>query len=213
MLEGMSGFIAGVTNPRFVDLPCWDVLCDIETGRITVNKNLGGGLGGAIAQAGTSEASLGSTVRNDAPEKGKSDQGKGKDGARADCLDNQFMDEVSTILMFAPRMVWADWCPKITQAIQSHYGEMHIRRRMTDYISRFTRLAAYYEYRYRGSTKVGYPCVIFNDEYLGSGTTFADDVKRQKEMAENQPRIEAWRRTKGYKLFVKVSLIARAHAV
>ena len=99
MLEGMSGFIAGVTNPRFVDLPCWDVLCDIEIGRITVNKNLGGGPGpvGAMDQAGTSEASLGSTVRNDPPEKGESDQGKGKDGSRPDCIDNTFMDEVCAV--------------------------------------------------------------------------------------------------------------------
>lgn len=76
---------------------------------------------------------------------------------------------------------------------------------MTDYIMRFVRVAAYYEYRYRGSTKVGYSCTPFHDEYLGQGTTFADEGSRQKELVANQPRIEAWRRTKGYKLHVKVS--------
>ena len=100
MLEGMSGFIAGVTNPRFVDLPCWDVVCDVETGRITVNKNLGGGLGptGGSEQAGTSEASLGSQVRNEVQEKGSGEAGRGKDGSRADCLDNQFMEEVCSFV-------------------------------------------------------------------------------------------------------------------
>ena len=93
---------------------------------------------------------------------------------------------------------------QVTQAIQAHYGEMHIRRRMTDFISRFVRVAAYYEYRYRGTSKAGYPCTPFG-EYLGQGTTFVDEAKKQKEMVANQPRIEAWRRTKGYKLHVKVS--------
>ncbi len=42
MLEEMPGFIAGVTNPRFEELPTrWDVLCNMETGRITVSKEIG----------------------------------------------------------------------------------------------------------------------------------------------------------------------------
>lgn len=32
------GFIAGVTNPRFEELKCWDVLCNIETGKVTVSR-------------------------------------------------------------------------------------------------------------------------------------------------------------------------------
>lgn len=45
MLYGGSrfspGFIAGVTNPRFEDLHSrWDVLCNIDTGRITVSKDI-----------------------------------------------------------------------------------------------------------------------------------------------------------------------------
>ncbi|CAO1612702.1 unnamed protein product [Parajaminaea phylloscopi] len=37
-LETTPGFIAGVTNPRFEELKCWDVLCNVETGKITVSK-------------------------------------------------------------------------------------------------------------------------------------------------------------------------------
>ncbi|KAE8187291.1 hypothetical protein CF336_g6623, partial [Tilletia laevis] len=29
-----------VTNPRFEDLPAWDVICNIETGRITISKDI-----------------------------------------------------------------------------------------------------------------------------------------------------------------------------
>jgi hypothetical protein len=35
------GFIAGVTNPLFqVHDEWWDILCDIETGRITISNEL-----------------------------------------------------------------------------------------------------------------------------------------------------------------------------
>ena len=58
MLEEIPGYVAGVTNPRFEDLPhTWDLLCNLETGKITVSKGLsldgserdvaGKGLGGA----------------------------------------------------------------------------------------------------------------------------------------------------------------------
>ncbi|CED83201.1 Arf3-interacting protein 1, N-terminal domain [Phaffia rhodozyma] len=41
MLEQVPGFIAGVTNPRFEDLHSrWDILCNIDTGRITVSKDI-----------------------------------------------------------------------------------------------------------------------------------------------------------------------------
>jgi hypothetical protein len=34
------GFIAGVTNPIFEQAGVWDVLCNIDTGKITVNKEV-----------------------------------------------------------------------------------------------------------------------------------------------------------------------------
>ncbi|CAD6891174.1 unnamed protein product, partial [Tilletia caries] len=39
-MEKVPGYIAGVTNPRFEDLPAWDVICNIETGRITISKDI-----------------------------------------------------------------------------------------------------------------------------------------------------------------------------
>jgi hypothetical protein len=86
----------------------------------------------------------------------------------------------------------------------SHYGEAHIRIRFTDYLSRFVRLAAYQESIHTGSTKIGYPSIGFRDGALGSGVVFADDSARQREMWTNGHRIDAWRKTKSYKLFAKV---------
>ncbi|PWN23179.1 spindle pole body interacting protein [Microstroma glucosiphilum] len=40
VLERTPGYIAGVTNPRFEELRCWDLLCNVETGRITVHKDI-----------------------------------------------------------------------------------------------------------------------------------------------------------------------------
>ncbi|KAK0544318.1 hypothetical protein OC846_006120 [Tilletia horrida] len=39
-MEKVPGYIAGVTNPRFEDLPAWDVICNIETGKITISKDI-----------------------------------------------------------------------------------------------------------------------------------------------------------------------------
>lgn len=104
MMEGMNGFVAGITNPRFVDLPIWDVCCDIETGKITVNKNMRT----ANAASGFGdEASPGDTVADHA---GAGGRPGGSDAANAstpgskmvatqkgDCVDNQFMEDVSSI--------------------------------------------------------------------------------------------------------------------
>ncbi|ETS60005.1 hypothetical protein PaG_05996 [Moesziomyces aphidis] len=39
-LETVPGYIAGVTNPRFEDLHAWDLLLNVETGRIQVAKDI-----------------------------------------------------------------------------------------------------------------------------------------------------------------------------
>ncbi|GAC99096.1 hypothetical protein PHSY_006694 [Pseudozyma hubeiensis SY62] len=39
-LEKVPGYIAGVTNPRFEDLHAWDLLLNVETGRIQVAKDV-----------------------------------------------------------------------------------------------------------------------------------------------------------------------------
>lgn len=60
-----QGWVAGVTNPRFEDLTAsWDVLCNIDTGRITVSKECRGERepvvrsGGSLEEGKASELSL-----------------------------------------------------------------------------------------------------------------------------------------------------------
>ncbi|WVQ65758.1 uncharacterized protein L199_003936 [Kwoniella botswanensis] len=213
ILEEFSGFVAGVTNPRFEELPTtWDVLCNLETGKITVSKNLqsfsnsitntgsGGMTGsnnassvnaanvGSMRSGRSSETSLGSSsmikVEDDPSTTSGTPQAKMNSIAKSDCLDNQFMDEISS-------------------AMTSHYGESNIRLRFVDYLNRFIRIASHQEYTQTGSTKIGYPSVPYRDGVLGSGAVFADDQSKQRELWTNTHRVEAWRKTRSYKLFAK----------
>ncbi|WWC70797.1 uncharacterized protein I206_104749 [Kwoniella pini CBS 10737] len=210
ILEEFSGFVAGVTNPRFEELPTtWDVLCNLETGKITVSKNLQssnpltassiGSTGGTINSSNvgslrsgrSSETSLGNSsmikVEDDPSTTSGTPQAKMNSIAKSDCIDNQFMDE-------------------ILSATTSHYGESNIRLRFIDYLNRFVRIASHQEYSQTGSTKIGYPSISFRDSNpntLGSGVVFADEQGKQREMWANVHRIEAWRKTRSYKLFAK----------
>lgn len=186
VLEEFPGFVAGVCNPRFEELPgTWDVLCNLETGRVTVSKEL---------PMPPPAAKL--DIRDMVSEKSVSTTGKDEDAAmamgkvnsvsKADCLDNQFVEE-------------------ILSASTAHYGEAHIRVRWTDYISRFVRLVAYQEQLHLGSTRLGWPFSTFREGHLGSGIVYIDDDLRQREMRGNAHRIDAWRKTKSYRLAQKVS--------
>ena len=89
-------------------------------------------------------------------------------------------------------------------AMSQFSGEANIRLRFTEYMKRFTSLASYQEYSHTGRSKIGYPPVTFKQGRLGSGTVFADDAHKQREMRTNGHKIDAWRRTDSYKLHAKV---------
>jgi hypothetical protein len=96
ILEEFSGFVAGVTNPRFEELPMtWDVLCNVETGKVTVSKELKSGSIGAMKQS--SGSSLGSVVKVEEDTQAGTPQAKMNSATKADCVDNQFMDDVGGI--------------------------------------------------------------------------------------------------------------------
>ncbi|WWC88583.1 uncharacterized protein L201_003495 [Kwoniella dendrophila CBS 6074] len=216
--EFHSGFIAGVTNPRFEELPqTWDILCNLETGKITVSKNLqssttstsssnsnntstaNGSLSsrenhsshvGSMRSGRSSETSLGGNssiikVEDDPNTISNTPQAKMNSTAKADCIDNQFMDE-------------------ILSATTSHYGESNIRLRFIDYLNRFVRIASYQEYVSTGTTKIGYPSIPYRENgNLGSGVVFSDEQSKQRELWANMHRVEAWRKTSSYKLYAK----------
>jgi len=94
ILEEFSGFVAGVTNPRFEELPMtWDVLCNLETGKVTVSKDFKSS--GMAARKQSSDSSLGSVVKVEEDNQAGTPTAKMNIATRADCMDNQFMEDVS----------------------------------------------------------------------------------------------------------------------
>ncbi|GAA5997729.1 AFI1/MesA family protein [Rhodotorula paludigena] len=217
-LENVDGYIAGVCNPAFADRPSWwDVLCNLETGRITVSKELKlpsspsagtastgtfgrgagtlrgefaswapggaggtGGRGGAGAGGTDAVDEMGQLAGSAAAGGGGGSGGTGKGGSESH--DVAFMDE-------------------ILHAIQAHYGESVIRARLTDYVARFVRLASRYEEETTSTTSIGFPSAPCAHGSLGSGIVFGDEGAGQREVLGNAARIEAWMRTKSYKVY------------
>jgi hypothetical protein len=96
ILEEFPGYIAGVANPRFEDLHAlWDVLCNIDAGRVSVSKRVAREKDVLSMTSGrSSETSLGSVVKVE-DEMAGTPQAKMSSTSKADCVDNAFMDEVS----------------------------------------------------------------------------------------------------------------------
>jgi hypothetical protein len=100
ILEEFPGYVAGVTNPRFEELPGrWDVLCNLENGKVTVSKEVRGSTVGLIT------VPVAADDPQDIPEglSGGTDDDQLTTGTtktdtamiKGDCADSQFMDEVS----------------------------------------------------------------------------------------------------------------------
>lgn len=100
-LEATPGYIAGVINPRFEDLPrTWDILCNTETGRITVSKHLEVNPNGAAATGSalspTESDGNGDEYINAASILMGGDGLPNHDNSgKGETSDNQFMKEVS----------------------------------------------------------------------------------------------------------------------
>ncbi|CAB4409813.1 unnamed protein product [Rhizophagus irregularis] len=170
----VPGFIAGVTNRIFEDHSSWwDVLCNIDTGKITVSKDI------ATPSYGTKP--------DERPEEGTRSPSATKTESwgreKWDTTDNEFMAEVM-------------------HAIQHHYGETSIRGKFQDYVQRFVRLTALYEIETFGSTKIGMmPENTDHGNILGTGLAFQDENLKLREVAANVNRIEGWRQTISYKYY------------
>lgn len=98
ILEEFGGYVAGVANPRFEELPhTWDILCNLETGKVSVSKDLKSvGAGGGGGRKRDSDTSLGgSIVQVDGESAPNTPAVKMSSASRPDCTDNQFMEEVS----------------------------------------------------------------------------------------------------------------------
>ncbi|GAA5910867.1 AFI1/MesA family protein [Sporobolomyces salmoneus] len=179
-LENVPGYIAGVCNPAFADRPTWwDVLCNIETGKITVSKDLKPPLAGI--QGGIRGMKLDGGDRGGEGASSHKEKEKEK-GDKGETADNIFMEEV-------------------LHAIQAHYGESVIRARFTEYAARFVRLASRWEEETSSITSIGFPCAPYRDGRLGSGVVFGDELQGKKELQRDAARIEGWMATPSYTLY------------
>ncbi|GAA99631.1 uncharacterized protein L969DRAFT_86901 [Mixia osmundae IAM 14324] len=167
VLETVPGYIAGVTNSVFeIHADWWDILCDIETGKITVSKNIGYPPASATNALSASTSSAHANVATKEVDKRDLDP-------RLDHPDLLLMEEVSA-------------------SLQGHHGEMAIRARFAEFLHRFVRLAARQEEEASGKTTLSFPCYAYTRNRLGSGVLPVDDLTWLKEKIVHAPRIQAW---------------------
>lgn len=102
-LEATPGYIAGVINPRFEDLQhTWDILCNIETGRITVSKHLGRDATTSDPVFHPLSPRLSQDESNNAATHflaGRSRPGTQEAFSKADVHDSQFIEEVNVLVI------------------------------------------------------------------------------------------------------------------
>ncbi|KAK4053372.1 hypothetical protein OIV83_001536 [Microbotryomycetes sp. JL201] len=183
-LQQVPGFVAGVCNPAFAERPSWwDVLCNIETGKVIVSKD--------IAPVSPVSRQFPKMTPTGGVESGVTDDTYASSRIGSDSFDQAFVEEI-----------WS--------AVQAHYGERMIRARFADYIQRFLRLASRHEEEVSGGvTTIGWPSIPFSSAGLGSGLALADDGLALREMQANVGRIEGWKGTASYALYQKLYMSHR----
>ncbi|KAG8987929.1 hypothetical protein FRB90_003066 [Tulasnella sp. 427] len=216
VMESVPGYIAGVTSPIYESLPIWDIMCHIDTGKITVHEDISPVQpaissfpapptlkvkSGQVTAVGEDE-SRASVQMTAAMMVGGGSLGatgvKSELAGKSDNYDHGFVE-----------------VEELVNGVSQHYGETMIRARVAEYVSRFVRIAAAYEDSVLGSTSIGFPMQSFSETgvstsmvgmgipqglggSLGSGMVFMDDATRAREMTSNASRIEGWRGTKSY---------------
>ncbi|KAJ2704518.1 hypothetical protein H4R19_005225 [Coemansia spiralis] len=172
-LLSFPGYIAGVTNPAFEEHPeWWDLLCNINTGKMTVSPALALPTG-AKAQADSLRRSLDSVTlsrnRSFSSRDGKPDKWNN--------LDTEFVQDLML-------------------AIERHYGEVAIRAKVENYVRRFMALVPLYEHERSGTTRLGDPthATSLNGYVIAPGDKEACD----HDLAFYQSRIEGFLGTQAY---------------
>ncbi|CDS05066.1 hypothetical protein LRAMOSA07595 [Lichtheimia ramosa] len=179
------GFIAGVTNPTYEEHTAWwDVLCNISTGKITVSKDIESTCVEPRSSMSDMDAGFSSLAigRSSTVSTLSSSLSKADDKSRERDIDTEFINDVMS-------------------AVQSHYGESHVRAKFQEYVARFVRLSAAYEEEVYHHSKLSWPYDPQNDPtgLLGHGHVFPDEATKQRELTLNANRIEAWRKTISYR--------------
>lgn len=220
--ESVPGYIAGVANPRFEAFTqSWDVFCNIDTGKITVSKDLKIPNGVVIAPniigSPTEEVPQSPIVGSEDSDSLKSPSSTGpsvgigmgypaalKDKELRDSVDVLFMDEVrdqDNVASCVAKLTSPHPTRQIMANITAHAGESAVRARFADYVVRFTRLASKYEEEHLGNTTIGWPTIAFKSSTTGLGSGLVSPGDLSKEMNAFAPRIEAWRQSRSYQYF------------
>lgn len=226
--KAVPGYIAGVTNPIFeLHTEAWDVFCNIETGKITISKDI------AISSQpmrsfspGPPERSLTEmTLTTGAASTNLANSTTTKTGGVVSEDGSKNTPVIGGVVLSHATLTGAknevvresvdhSFMDDIISAITSHLGEPIIRARFTDYVRRFVRVASRWEEDHLGSSSIApntkpftIPSSYLNTntleekiEMLGSGPVFADESQVKKELSINSARIEAWRETRSYQL-------------
>ncbi|KAI9479014.1 docking domain of Afi1 for Arf3 in vesicle trafficking-domain-containing protein [Coemansia mojavensis] len=150
-LLSFPGYIAGVTNPAFEEHPeWWDLLCNINTGKVTVSPALAmppGAGGQGKPQTDSLRRSLDSVSlsrnRSFSSREGKPDKWNNS--------DTEFVQDLML-------------------AIERHYGEVAIRAKVENYVRHFMSLVPLYEYERNGSSQLGDPAHLAASDKTGSSS-------------------------------------------
>lgn len=186
-----------MTNPTYEEhTSWWDVLCNIDTGKIIVSKDLESSHINTRKQSivpsmddataafnalnlGRSSSMTSSQYKQQQQQLSLNSQNQSEEKKDS---DTEFMNEVLA-------------------SIQAHYGETSIRAKFQDYVLRFVRLAAIYEEQVYHTTNIGWSSP---EAILGYGPVFQDDISKQRELNANAQRIEGWRQSISYKYYQRV---------
>ncbi|KAJ2647324.1 hypothetical protein IWW40_004799 [Coemansia sp. RSA 1250] len=181
-LLSFPGYIAGVTNPAFEEHPeWWDLLCNINTGKVTVSPALAmppGAGGQGKPQTDSLRRSLDSVSlsrnRSFSSREGKPDKWNNS--------DTEFVQDLML-------------------AIERHYGEVAIRAKVENYVRHFMSLVPLYEYERNGSSQLGDPAHLAASDKTGvDGYAISpgDKETRDHELSFYQNRIEGFIGTQAY---------------
>lgn len=168
----VPGFVAGVTNPTFLNKPeWWDLLCDLPTGRMKISSQ--------IEQPKATKGIEAFHQQNPSMSSPASVQTLQAQDATGDAA---FMENV-------------------LKNITNRLGEGVIRSMWRDWIVKLIRIAAAFEESVYGVSALyigGEEADAGAYGIKGHGYVWSDDTARIREMAGNLNRIEGWRSTRTY---------------
>ena len=212
-LEKVPGYIAGVTNPRFEDLHAWDLLFNIENGKITIAKDIepahplrinsrpgmteavsSGSIGSSIGFGPDSEVKMSRTpsepdiLNASVASLGIGNTVRGRD--RSGTMIESRVDAPENLFM-----------EEVLLAIAARYGEKYVRARFSEYAFGFIRQVVRHEEHFYGHTSIAPQSQPYLNGQLGSGIVSKDRELELREVQASALRIETFRGTESYRLY------------